>query len=131
MNLPLSRRANAWLSFVCFFFFSFLDYILRIVRQYRVLPDEPAGGHDAIQPVRGDLSVDLVRRAIGGPRGRCGDERAERRVPGACDVSTVPALLRILRQLRRDSDLPAVDHVSQLHQIRLRGNRFNHLRLRS
>lgn len=114
-----------------FFFFLFPVDILLNVSLHRVLPHQSTGRSSAIQHVLGHLSVDLVRRAVSGSRRRCCDERAERRVPGAGDVGTVPSFLRVLRQLRRDSGLPKMDHLSQLHQIRLRRNRTDYLRLRS
>lgn len=101
------------------------------VRHNRVLCDEPAGGIDTILHVSRRVSADIVRRAIGGPRGRRRDERAERRVPGSGHVGSVPTFLGLLRQLRRDPRLPEMDHVSELHQIRIRGNRVDRLQLRS
>lgn len=53
----------------------------------------------------------------------------ERSVPGTCDVRPVPSVLRLLRQLRRHPRLFAVDHVPQLHPVRLRGHGSSHLQL--
>lgn len=53
----------------------------------------------------------------------------ERSVPGTCDVRPVPPVLRLLRQLRRHPRLLAVDHVPQLHPVRLRGHGPGHLQL--
>lgn len=102
---------------------------MHIVRQRHIFPDESTGGHNTVLHVLGHLSTDIFRRAISGSRSRRGDERAERRVFGAGDVGAFPSFLRVLRQLRCDPGLSTVDHVPQLHQIRLRGYRFDHLRL--
>jgi len=114
-----------------YFYFDFLGYILHHVRHYRVLPNKPASGHDTIQYVLGHLSADFFRCAVSGSRSRRCDECSERRIFGAGNVSPIPFILRIFRQFRRDSDLSTMDHVSQLHQIRFRGNRFDHLQLQS
>lgn len=118
------RRINDYSRVLCF-----SDHILCIVRHRRVLHDEPASGRNAVFHVHEHLPTDFFRRAIGGSCSRRGDERAEWRVPGAGDVGAFPPLLRILRQLRCDPGLSTMDHVPQLHQIRFRGNRFDHLRL--
>jgi len=113
-----------------YFLLCFSDYILYIIRHRCVLPNESASGSNAIFHVLGHLFIDIFCCAISGSRGRCGDERTERRVPRAGDVGAFPPLLRILRQLRRNSGLSTMDYVPQLHQIRFRGNRFDHLWLR-
>jgi len=77
--------------------FQFSGYILYIIRQHRVLSDRPTAGNNAIQHVHEHLSTDRIRRTIGGSRSRRRDECPKRRVPRACDVSTVPTLLRVLR----------------------------------
>jgi len=113
------------------FYFHFSDYILCNVRQYRVLPNKSAVGHDTIQHVLRHMPTDFLRCAISGSRSWRRDERSERCVLGTGNVSPVPSILRIFRQFRCDPDLPTMDHISQLHQIRFRGNRFDHLQLQS
>lgn len=114
-----------------YFYFNFLDCILYNVRHHRVLPNKSTTGHNAIQHVLGYLFADFIRCAISGSRSRRCDECSERCVLGAGNVSPVPSILRIFRQFWRDSDLPTMDHLSQLHQIWFRRNHFNYLQLQS
>lgn len=73
---------------------------------YRLLPNESTSGRDEVQHVRRRLFADFIRSTISGTgSGRC-DECPERRVPGTSDVSSIPSVLWILRQLRRHSRLP-------------------------
>lgn len=80
-------------------FFFFPVGILLCISHHRVLSNQSTDGPYEVCFVLGHLSTDLLRRAISGPRRRRRDERAERRVPSAGDVSAVPPLLRVLRQL--------------------------------
>lgn len=106
------------------------DHLLRIVRVHRIFRNESARRSDAIQHVPECVLADLLRRAVGGTgRGR-GDERAERRILGARHVRAVPPVFWILRQFRRHSSLPQMDHVLELHQVRIRGDRLGDVLLR-
>lgn len=50
-------------------------------------------------------------------------------VSGSCYVCAVPAVLWVLCQFWRDTCLPALDYVSQLHPIRVWGHSSGHLQL--
>lgn len=54
----------------------------------------------------------------------------ERRFPRPRHVCPIPALLGLLRVLRRNPRLPPLDHVSVLHPVRLRGHGTRDVRLR-
>lgn len=104
-------------------------YFLRRLRGHRVLLHEPADGVVPVPDVPLLLPPDFLCRAECGPGRGCGYERAERSILSARHVRSLPALLRFLRELRRDSGLPAVDHLPVVHPIRIRGHCLGHLRL--
>lgn len=100
---------------------------LRDLRGDRLLLYITADGVVPVRHVSGLLSADLVRGPeCGIGRWRC-DERAKRRFPGPSHVRPIPALLRLLCQLRCDTDLLEVDYVFVIHQIWVWGNCPGHL----
>uniref|UniRef100_A0A2M4C688 Putative secreted protein n=1 Tax=Anopheles marajoara TaxID=58244 RepID=A0A2M4C688_9DIPT len=72
----------------------------------------------------------LVRSAERRSCGWCCDERPKRSVPGTSHVCPIPAVLRLLRLVRRHSNLSAMDHVPLLHPLRVRGYCPGHLLVR-
>lgn len=51
-------------------------------------------------------------------------------IPRAGDVGAVPAVQRLLRVVRRDPGVLAVDHLPLLHPLRVRGHGARHILLR-
>lgn len=105
-----------------------LDDLLHNLRYHRVFPDISTTWDSSFLDVLGCLSPDLICR----PKCRIGsrscNERPKWSIFGTCDVCTIPALLWILRILRRDTSLLALDHLFELHQIWIRRNSFGNLR---
>lgn len=52
-------------------------------------------------------------------------------LPRPGNVGSVPAVLRLFRVVRCNSNLPAVDHLSVVHKIRIWGDCAGHLRIRT
>lgn len=104
-------------------------YFLCRLRGHRVLLHQPADGVVPVHDVPLLLPADFLCRAECRTCRGCCDECAEWCFLGARHVRALPALLRLLRELRRDSGVPAMDHVPVLHPIRIRGHCLGHLRL--
>lgn len=106
-------------------------YFLRILRIDRVLFHVATTRVVPFRHVPGFLFADFVRGPERRSGGRRCHERPERCVPSSSDVCSIPAVLRILRIVRRHSDLSAVDHLPVLHPVWVRGNCPGHLLVRS
>lgn len=110
--------------------FSFPGCILCAVRDDSILHDEPTGRGFPVLDVPGNLSPDILRGSVGGSGRGSSHERPKWRIFGPSHVRAFPPVLRILRQLRRHTGLPQMDHLPQLHPVRLRGHGAGHLLLR-
>ncbi|XP_061048828.1 ATP-binding cassette sub-family G member 1 isoform X4 [Eubalaena glacialis] len=94
------------------------DHVPRGLLQHRVLDDVPAVRRRALRPLRGTGHHDLAGGAVSGPA-----DRSRLHIPaggnlrGPCHSHPRPPLLRILRQLRHNPHLPAVDVLHFLRQV--------------
>lgn len=119
--LATSRVKN-----VCFLFPG--DFLLYL-RVNRLLLHISADGAFPVWNVLDRVLANFVCRPKCWPRGRSCNERSERCVLSARHVSSIPSLLRILRFLRRHSDLLAMDHVFVLHPLWIWSYSFGNVRI--
>lgn len=134
-DLPFQVRAFK-INFILYVAISFIlsifisGHFLCHLRIYSILLYVTAMGAFPFHYVLIGLPFDFFRGSICWPgRWRC-YECSKRCFPRTCYVGTIPALLWILRILRRDSSLLTLDHVSIIHPLRFRGYRTGHLWLR-
>lgn len=102
------------------------DFLLR-VRGHCVLLHGTTDGVVPVLHVPVVLPAHLLRGAKCGSGCGSRNERPEWCLLGPCHVRALPPVLRILRQLRCDTRVPALDHIPVLHPLRIRGHRFGHL----
>lgn len=108
-----------------------LGHFLCILRVYSLLFHVATARMVPFRNVPGFLFADFVCSSECRSGGWSCYERSKRRVPGSGDVRPIPAVLRILRIVRRHSNLSAMDHLPVLHPVWVRGNCLGHLLVRS
>lgn len=129
-DLPFQVRAikNVFDKHIYFILSIFISgHFLCHLRIYSILLYVTALGTVPFHHVLISLPSYFVRGSVCRSGRRCSYERSKRCFPRPCHVSTIPALLWILRVLRCDSSLLTLDHVSIIYPLRLRGHGPGHL----